>query len=983
MDASRKRIKSIFKPFLRSEIKGLDQLVVLDASIPAEVISIYEEMAASRKWIYRWKIKKYLRIVSQIENHNANVRSICDRFDAINIAALYERLNEVSDDLIRSFSDLITDVKCFAIPKDSPYYKKNADLRVFVHNIDKIREEWKLWSPLKIIQKEIDDYDGYILKPISREYEKKQKRLLEDVQKIRAKYYDFSSIPLVTDQIRKHNEIELDKVIHDPLFDDIGGVPLSLQQRRAAVTPENAALVIAGAGSGKTTTICGRIKYLLQRKNVNPEEILLLSYSKKSAEDLAAKMRKIDSRLTVATFHKLGLDIIKASTGTIPVVEEQWDAIIEEFFRSYLPTDPEALSQVLLFYGLYLKADNPGKKYDNLGEQYEELKQEDYTTLRESLLQLSNDRLHFETIKKERVKSYEELAIANFYFINGIDYEYERPYEVNTTTQTKRQYCPDFYLKDYKIYHEHFGIDAFERARQYDPETEQKYLQSILWKRQCHKMNATTMIETWSAHFNDGTVFDYLRKTLEEAGVVFHPITMETAQETLNSIYEGQSFKSFINLIKSFLSLYKARYQNADMFERFKKDSFPTEYARQRANAFLTICESVYRFYMNRIRNEGKIDFDDMILQSTQYVENLNGFRFKYIIVDEFQDISYSRAMFLKRLIAHGSALLFAVGDDWQAIYRFSGCDVNIFLDFEHYFGDAEKYFIVDVFRNSQQLQDAARAFVEKNPEQIKKNIKSPKTLRDPIRVVFYDPNGEWTALFKALSLISKRESNAKVLLLGRNNRDIQAFLNDRFSIDIKTGRCVSADYPSLYISFSTVHASKGLEEDYVILLSAKDALNGFPNKMEDDPLLGLVSASPSNYPYAEERRLWYVALTRTRSYVFIIASRCKPSAFLSEMKGCYSVIGEDTKPNTQLIPCPKCKGGHLVLRKKGEDSFYGCSNYPYCDYLLRDPTAINRGKRCPYCGDFLVLRKGQRGPFFGCNSYPECRYILNILTEK
>ena len=142
----------------------------------------------------------------------------------------------------------------------------------------------------------------------------------------------------------------------------------------------------------------------------------------------------------------------------------------------------------------------------------------------------------------------------------------------------------------------------------------------------------------------------------------------------------GQEFNSLFNLIMTFLSLYKAQYPDKKGFEELRMYDFKFEYERKRTHEFLNICECVYDYYINEIRKQDKIDFDDMILQSINALNNTNDFKYKYIIVDEFQDISQSRKKFLQKLISHGNSKLFAVGDDWQAIYRFAGCDVNIFL---------------------------------------------------------------------------------------------------------------------------------------------------------------------------------------------------------------------------------------------------------------------------------------------------------------
>jgi DNA helicase-4 len=359
------------------------------------------------------------------------------------------------------------------------------------------------------------------------------------------------------------------------------------------------------------------------------------------------------------------------------------------------------------------------------------------------------------------------------------------------------------------------------------------------------------------------------------------------------------------------------------------------------------------------------------------------GFKYKYIIVDEFQDISLSRMLFLKKLISHGHSKLFAVGDDWQAIYRFSGCDLNIFLKFADYFGASAITKITTTHRNSQELQDIAGPFIKSNPEQFNKSINSSRHLEHPVQIMYYDDE-KYSAFMNVLKEISKIDENANVLILGRNNKDFESIaLDNRIYIDFKESKETKTvikvrDFPNMKFSYSTVHGSKGLEEDYVIIINADDSRLGFPNKVEDDELLDMVLSSKSDYEYAEERRLWYVALTRTRTYTYIIANRQNPSIFVEEIENqCLIMNPNEESKEYEKILCPDCKTGKLVFRTNEENNnqFFGCSNYPYCKYTINDVRAVNRNRRCKICGDFLVYRKGPWGAFYGCHNYPRCNY--------
>lgn len=809
-----------------------------------------------------------------------------------------------------------------------------------------------------------------------------EEKIVSSYQNKKPLYYAFKKAPYLLSRLNEFNKRFLEEKSKDPILDDINGRSLDNEQREAVLKEEKSSLVIAGAGSGKTLTICGKVKYLMERKGIKPENILLLSYSHKSAEDLERKVSSISPDLKVGTFHKIGLEILTKRNGKPYLVEDQFNSIVESYFREELPKNPQMERLVLNYYALFLSDETKNKKYVNEGEMYADLKTNDLMTLKAQMTALSNDREGKETIKKERVKSFEEMAIANWYFLHGVDYLYEAPYQVNLSTPEHRQYKPDFYLRKYGIYHEHYGIDKDGKASQYSHEESDEYIQSMRWKRQIHAKYKTRCIETFSYEFEDGTIFEKLEDTCRRLKIKLTPLPIDKVKDALNSVYEGKHFASFINLIKSFLNLYKAKYKDETYFETLLDKVSGSIYGRIRAKLFLQIAKSVYLYYRNWMRKDQKIDFDDMILQATDVVSEMPDYRYSWIIVDEFQDISYSRMRFLKKLIEHGNSHLFAVGDDWQSIYRFSGSDLDIFIHFDDYFGKSDKSFIRTTHRNSQELQDIVGPFIKRNPEQINKTIHSDIHLDHPVKVMLYHDE-KCYAFLDCLKDISQKDSNANVLVLGRNNKDFDSIaLDDRIHMNHSVNhagdrRIIVTSYPKMNLHYSTVHGSKGLEEDYVILINADDGRLGFPNKMEDDDLLNLVLSSQSHYEYAEERRLWYVALTRTRKYVYIIADDERPSAFLKEiLPQCEMLNGNMKSQSSNVIHCPRCKSGRLVLRKDSKGHrFYGCSNYPYCNYAIQDFTAVKRNKRCPVCGDFMVVREGNWGAFYSCHSYPYCKY--------
>jgi DNA helicase-4 len=186
-------------------------------------------------------------------------------------------------------------------------------------------------------------------------------------------------------------------------------------------------------------------------------------------------------------------------------------------------------------------------------------------------------------------------------------------------------------------------------------------------------------------------------------------------------------------------------------------------------------------------------------------------------------------------------------------------------------------------------------------------------------------------------------------------------------------------------MTFVSAHKSKGLEATNVIIINGENATLGFPNKMADDFVLSFVLTKADSYEFAEERRLFYVALTRTKNRTYILAPDKNPSIFVKELIKNYGVplIKLDLKNSIDNAPpCPKCLVGHLVERsmKKGGRSFVGCSNFPKCDYTLKDLNVLKEPKRCSVCGGYMVKRRGKYGYFYGCSNYPLCENKEKIL---
>ncbi|WP_270811703.1 UvrD-helicase domain-containing protein [Exiguobacterium sp. CinTr1] len=781
-------------------------------------------------------------------------------------------------------------------------------------------------------------------------------------------------------------------------FDSIDGKSLDAQQRRAVIVNEDANLVVAGAGSGKTLTIAAKVKYLVERKQVQPHEILLISFTKKSAEEMKERIcERLHIPVEVKTFHGLGMGIIAEGRKQKPQVEDELKKVIRDYCMHQFYEHPHRMKELIDFFGYYFYIPKGIEEFETAGEYHDYNKHVDLEPLRSKVWKslsaaemIATQHRQKITIQEEKVKSLEEVMIANFLFLNGIEYEYEKNYPYQTATRYHRQYQPDFYLPEYDLYLEHFGINRNNRAPWLSPIEEQKYLDGMEWKRQLHREHGTKLVETYSYYRQEGNLLEQLRLKLLKQGVVFREVDPKVVFEKLYRTKQKSHFNDFVDFVSSFLQLFKSNHYTESQFDVFaqslnKKDLFHY----QRALLFFRLVKPMYRMYEDHLRRMNKIDFNDMINEATSIVSSdAVHLPYKYIIIDEYQDISVSRYRLIEVIRKKTGSTVMCVGDDWQSIYRFAGSDLSLFTDFEHYFGKSALLKIENTYRNSQQLIDIAGRFVMKNKRQIRKNLSSGKRLTTPVRVMGIKGKNDFEiALRRALDqIVQSHGPESDVLLVGRNNFDIKSIegsasfrvkhLKDEVQVTDRT-------HPNLRISFLTAHRSKGLEAENVILINTANSKNGFPNKIMDDPLLSFVLQKQEELEFGEERRLFYVALTRTKHTTYVLTPDDRMSTFVQELikeqQVPYEMGIEESKSIRDNPKCPRCLDGHLVIREQAnrKSTFVGCSHYPGCDYTANHPSIIHDPIVCPSCRGYLVLRDGKNGKFYGCLNFPLCKHTM------
>ena len=684
--------------------------------------------------------------------------------------------------------------------------------------------------------------------------------------------------------------------------------------------------------------------------------------------------------------------------------------VLANYLKTTVLRNEEMVTKLVLFFGSYFSAPYEG---DNLVEYFKFVANADFSTLKSNLheyaKQVIDSKTHrVTTLNNEVLRSMEEVNIANFLYLYQIDYEYEPIYQYKILDANK-PYTPDFIIKqgNKQTYIEHFGITEDGVNNLYGPEELEKYKQRVNQKIKLHRQHQTDLIYTFSRYKDGKTYLEHLQESLEQRGYVLNRRSDTEVYRKLIDTEETKYIMRLAYLLCTFISNFKTQGFDYEKFDEFKASN-----KNERTKLFLDICKTCYLEYQKCLEQDNAIDFQDMINHSAKLIKDKRIERerlpFKYIIVDEYQDISRQRYKLIKNLSELCDAKIVAVGDDWQSIYAFSGSILPLFTHFCEEFDYGVELKITRTYRNAQELINIAGNFVQRNESQIRKELISNKRIDNPVIITTYSEEraknqaefdgGKYrhlgNAVNKAIGNILERNEKegkkgmASILLIGRYGFDARNLCKSpEFNYDEYKNNIYSARYGNkVKLSFLTAHASKGLSADNVIIINAKDETYGFPSKVEDDPVLNLVVCNDDSYNYAEERRLFYVALTRTKNRVFIVTPESRPSEFIKEL------LRETTLyPNVQLQgelktdvkdtsviknKCPIC-GYPMQIRMNKN---YGlrlwiCTNdQEICGFMTNDRRGEELSiKKCDWCKDgYLVVRKGHQTDnyFLGCTNY-------------
>jgi DNA helicase-4 len=732
--------------------------------------------------------------------------------------------------------------------------------------------------------------------------------------------------------------------------DDNLKFPLDEDQRKAIIRDDKHNLVVAGAGSGKTSVLTARIAYLIRRKDkIDPERILALAFTRNAAKEMEERIKKnYRINVSISTFHSLGWNIIKEETKERPNLlfdgnEHDQYLLIADIFKNLL--SEKKFQDILIQYIAY--------------HPEQEIKEESFEHKREYYNFMRNKK--YTTLNNIEVKSIGERDVGNFLFLHNIEFKYEPLVDWVDNGEEDKEYHPDFYLPEYDIYIEHWGLNERCKVAPWFTITSQEYLENRKWKLEQFEKHQKVLVETWDYEKSQGNLIANLQKKLKtlKPEIEYIPIPFEELVEKVFSFKEQRNEIS--KLIVSFIRIAKSNYLKPKKIEKRIESG---KYTKKQV-VFGKLALEVYRRYQEFLSKDNKIDFNDMINLAVKLVKvDPEKYHKKYdhILIDEFQDISHQRMKLIQRFVNEDSnTKLFCVGDDCQSIYQFTGSDVRFFVNFKDYFPNPEISILNRNYRSSKEIVDMSNSLISHNKKQIKK--KAYSIMGQAQQPIFIELTAKLGNSFRSQisnyynlinTLLSNGVKPSEIMVLSRFNRTLKDLEEHCGANGIPT------EYKAGGIRFHSAHGSKGLESTHVIIMNANSGLYGFPCEILDSSVLELAKRFVTDSYFEEERRLFYVALTRSKKFLYVYSIEDKNSMFLNEINQYLMNIYIDT----------------------GERWHQGLSDF-FSNYIKG--LSLEVPIICPECGRLLTerTRKADDHKFMGCTGFFKtgCKYTYNLET--
>jgi DNA helicase IV len=678
---------------------------------------------------------------------------------------------------------------------------------------------------------------------------------------------EFDSISLAAKQLRQSFTSQNYQYTRQAITEHskllVDELNLDSAQQEATVRDDERNLVVAAAGSGKTRTLIARVRYLLER-GVVPTNILAVTFTNKATEEMDDRLKRMgvpvaeetSEGVTVSTLHSLGKRIVQRTMSEpISVAEENWtDSLVAAALRDARESRNRQFTS--LYFNAILNF------HRNVNERSPT--QEADTTYR--------------TLRGEHVRSIGERIIADFLFTHKIPYKYEAKASWAQTGPGRDAYHPDFTLPDTDASIEYWGVDRAGNVPAYWTTTSAQYHQGMVWKREEFRRAGKKLIEFCDFERTEGTLERALEERLTSAGEHPRLLTLTELEKVHGDTrYVGSAIEQLlVGFIKNARSL---RITPEEISRRLSS-------ATPRVQHFGVLALAVLQRYERELVVEGRIDFSDMLHRASDILEkNPNSApKFGHILVDEFQDMSSAMARFVNALIGSSDAHLFAVGDDWQAIYGFAGGDVDHVVNFESHFGPATHSILNVNYRSPALIVEAGSALIARNAKQIPKQIVISS--KEPGEAFVHEvPDDDFAIVGETIRLVkdeSQREKMDDILVLSRTNQLLDKV---RDVCQLNKIPVANPDHGVSGLRVLSAHKAKGLEAKVVIIANASDHRYGFPSQVENPDVLEPVRMSPGN-DEAEERRLFYVAVTRAMKRIHLIVRLGLPSPYIAEIEG-------------------------------------------------------------------------------------------------
>jgi DNA helicase-4 len=693
---------------------------------------------------------------------------------------------------------------------------------------------------------------------------------------------------------------------------------LNDRQKEAVVSEEKRLLILAGAGSGKTKTLLQKLVYLIEEKNVSPSSILAITFTKNATNEMIdrlivsadntgeyeqilvdkfkskfdkdkerfnyqRKFKWIDS-LTIRTFHSFCYSVLRNHgvnefDNKFKIIGEEKRDEEDELSKHIAPeTIFEVFHKILI-------------------EECEET--EFLLRLKRYILDYIIDKIHldknqgkytpkdgkyFTALDGTKVRSKSEQFIADWLYRHSIKYEYEPLLNVKDFS-----FHPDFYIPEANLYLEHVSEKSY----------------STKDKEEQFKKGNLLLVKTYESMTKDSALFNHtLDKVIKNRlPANYHINVALTYKEEFHGYHED--VKKFLTQVIRITDMIKVEnISTKTVLSNAKQDQ------HERVRSFYDLAIPIVEKYVSHCTDKSYLDFNDLISRTASLfinhpdIANKYKSKFQYILVDEFQDVNNLQVDLIKLMLTDNTQL-FCVGDDWQSIYGFRGSNVSYIIDFENHFENARVVKLNLNYRSTQHIVGASNEVIKHNKFKVDKDIHSSKQSEHKI-VVFAGSSDEQNIQF-AIEEVRKFQkeglTSEDILFLYRRSK----MFSNSFSQDKSYYHRLKDE--GLKVQGKTIHAAKGLEAKVVFIIGLTEGDGGFPDIWLEDRIFQTIKKANHDLLLEEERRLFYVAMTRAKEKLFLITEKGNESSFLKEIPETFTVRTSIPLKSmvAKVITCKKC----------------------------------------------------------------------------